>query len=244
MMLSRNFKLIAVFTVLLIAGVIFITQQGSVKPEEASPQTNNSQSKEQNNIASIRSFMAQPELELTFVNTDLPMPYFRVGKATQMGTGENMEAVEGWTRKVNVYDQKELVNGECSIYEYHTDARDHTLTAVIIRGLRPGEVDSLKNNGVTCVSNSSNLQKITKADAEAIAMGYLKRALSNFDQIKDQFAYSQQKNGESHEWLWEDKSYQLPNGLSGRPYPYPIIRISIYGNNQIQYWNTVSLFQN
>jgi hypothetical protein len=195
-------------------------------------------------MSAIKTFMAEPNLELSFVNTDLPIQYFRVGKVTKMGNGENMEAVDGWTRQVNVYDQKALVNGQCSVYEYHTDARNHTLTAVIIRGLRPSEIDNLKNDGVTCVSNPANLPKITKAEAETIAMDYLKRAVPNFNQIKDQFVYTQQQNGESHDWVWEDKGYKLPEGLSSRPYSYPTIRIAVYGNNEIQYWNTVSLFEN
>lgn len=187
--------------------------------------------------------MDRPNLELTLVDTDLPMPYFRVGKVTKMGTGENMDAVEGWTRQVNLYDQKELLDGNCSVYQYHTDPRNNTLTAVIIRGLKPSEIDALKANGTICNSTNSS-QKISKSEAETIAMGYLKRALPNFEQIKDQFTYSLQNNGESHEWLWEDKDYKLPDGLSSRPYPYPVIRISVYGNKQIQYWNTVPLFQN
>lgn len=88
------------------------------------------------------------------------------------------------------------------------------------------------------------MQKLSKADAETIAMDYLNRALPSFSQIKDQFTYSQQNNGESHEWIWEDKAYRLPEGLSSRPYLYPTIRISVYGNNEIQYWNTTPLFEN
>ena len=195
-------------------------------------------------MAAIRTFMADPNLELSYVNTDLPMPYFRVGKVTKMGNGENMEAVDGWLRKVNVYDQKELLNGACVVYEYHTDDRNHKLTAVVVRGLRPNEIDSLKNNGVTCVSDSHDVAKITKTEAETIAMGYLKRAVSNFNQIKDQFTYSLQSNGEAHQWFWEDKSYKLPDGLEGRPYSYPTIRITVNGDKTISYWNTVSLFEN
>ncbi|MDP3987442.1 MAG: hypothetical protein Q8P81_04425, partial [Nanoarchaeota archaeon] len=86
--------------------------------------------------------------------------------------------------------------------------------------------------------------KIAKTEAETIAMDYLKRTVPNFDQIKDQFTYSQQLNGESHQWFWEDKGYKLPEGLEGRPYSYPTIRISVSGNKEIQYWNTVSLFEN
>jgi len=194
-------------------------------------------------ISAIRTFMAEPSLELSFVNTDLPTQYFRVGKVTKVGNGENMDAVDGWVRKVNIYDQKELLDGQCSIYEYNTDTKNHTLTAVSIRGLRSDEASNLKNNGITCVSSSGNISKITKAEAETIAMGYLKRALPNFDQIKDQFVYTEQRGGESHDWVWENKNYKLPEGLSSRPYLYPTIRISVYGNKEIQYWNTVPLFE-
>lgn len=197
----------------------------------------------QEDIEAVRSFMGKPNLELSFVNIGLPTQYFRVGKITKVGNGENMDAVDAWTRNVNVYDQKELINGECSVYEFNTDARNHNLTAIIIRGLRQNEIENLKNSGVSCNSNFKNIHKLTKTQAETIAMGYLKRALSNFDQIKDQFIYSAQNNGESHEWLWQDKNYKLPEGLSSRPYPGPIIRISVYSNNQIQYWNTTSLFK-
>jgi hypothetical protein len=87
------------------------------------------------------------------------------------------------------------------------------------------------------------MQKITKAEAESVAMEYLQRSLPNFDEIKDRFVYTSRNNGESHEWLWEDKNYQLPESLASRPYPGPIIRISVYDDSSIQYWNTVSLFE-
>lgn len=222
------------------AGVV-LWKQGSGTSVLPTKQTADAMTQD---MGAIRTFMAEPNLELSFVKTDLPTQYFRVGKVTKMDNGENMEAVDGWTRQVNVYDQKALVNGQCSVYEYNTDTRNHTLTAVIIRGLQPSEIDNLKNDGVTCVSNSGNMPKITKAEAETIAMEYLKRAVPNFDQIKDQFVYTQQQNGESHDWVWEDKGYKLPEGLSSRPYLYPTIRISVYGNNEIQYWNTVALFEN
>ncbi len=217
------------------------TQSLTTNPENIPLQEENLQQKD---IEAVRSFMGKPNLELSFVSTGLPTQYFRVGKITKVGNGENMDAVDAWTLNVNVYDQKELINGECSVYEFNTDARNHNLTAVIIRGLRQNEIENLKNSGQSCDSNPKNIQNLNKTQAETIAMGYLKRALPNFDQIKDQFVYSAQNNGESHEWLWQDKNYKLPEGISSRPYPGPIIRISIYGNNQIQYWNTASLFSN
>jgi hypothetical protein len=193
----------------------------------------------------IRNFMAEPNLELSFIKTDLPFPnYFSVGKVTKVSGGENMEAVEGWTRQVNVYHQKELLGGHCSVYEYHIDLRSHSLVAVVIAGLKPNEIEEYKNKGITCATDSNNMPKITKAEAESIAVSSLSRGVKNFEQIKNQFIYSQGYNSESHSWFWEDKNYKLPEGLEGRPYSYPTIRISVNGNKEIQYWNMVSLFQN
>lgn len=221
-------------------GVIWLKQSGKAFPLPVKQATDSTAE----DIAAIRAFMADPNLELSFVNTDLPMPYFRVGKVTKVGNGENIEKVDGWVRQVNVYDQKELVNGECAVYEYHTDDRNHTLTAVVIRGLRPNEVDALKKDVVTCVSNSGNMPKMTKSEAETVAMAYLKRAVPNLDQIKDKFTYLLQSNGEAHQWLWENKGYKLPEGLEGRPYSYPVIRMTVNSDYTVSYWNTVSLFQN
>jgi len=229
----------------LIAGIVvlvaFVPQV--LKPTPTPNETAKDLS-ENSDLTAIKSFTGKSDPEVTFVNTDLPTPYFRVGKVTKIGNGENMDAVEGWVRKVNVYDSKELIDGKCSVYQYHTDQRNHSLVAVVIKGLKPSEIEALAKNGNTCTLESGNILKINTVEAEAIAMEYLARAVPNFDQIKDNFKYSTQQNGESHEWLWEDKEYKLPDGLSSRPYPGPIIRISVYGNNEIQYWNTVPLFEN
>ncbi len=234
---------IALLVIAVLGGVFVWSRQSNKTTLLPSKQTTDATTREE---TAIRNFMAEPNLELSFVNTDLPFPtYFRVGKVTKMEEGENMEAVEGWTRQINVYHQKELLNGQCSVYEYHIDPRSHSLVAVVIAGLKPDEIEEYKNSGVTCTTTTSNtVPKITKAEAESIAMGYLARGVGNFEQIKDQFVYSQGYNSESHSWLWEDKSYKLPEGLEGRPYSYPTIRITINCNKEIQYWNTVPLFEN
>lgn len=193
-------------------------------------------------IASIRGFMGNPSLEVSFVKEDLPMPYFRVGKVTKTKDGENLEPTDDWLRKVNVYRQKDLIEGQCSVYEYHTDIRNHKLTAVLIAGLNQNEIEALKEKGTPCLSADPkyNTPTITKEEAENITFNYLKRAIPNFEEIKDKFTYSKDK---SHTWIWEDKEYQLPVNLERRPYSYPTIRISVYDDGKIQYWNTVSLFE-
>lgn len=205
------------------------------------PQTENSQQKDMN---AIKSFMAEPNLALILMGTGLPQPYFMVGKVTELekGGGIQRDKVPEWERQVNIYEQKELINGQCEVYEYQTDARNNTLTAVHIRNLRPSEIDILKSSDITC-GRASAVPKLTKAEAETIAMPYLKRALPNFDQIKDQLVYSQKLGGESQEWRWEDKNFKLPDSLGGDPYSYPIIRIVIYGDKSFLYENTSSLFK-
>ncbi len=235
MKIGKHSTLILVVVFIALTVFVFLRSKSTSAPNGLS--SDEQAETENSDLASIRSFMGDPNLELSFVNTDLPTPYFRVGKVTKVDGGENMEAVDGWIRKVNVYNQKELINGKCSVYEYHTDERNHNLTAVLIKGLKPNEIDALKEGGIICTPDTNTMSKVSKAEAETIAMEYLTRALPNYDQIKDDFVYSQQLNGESHEWLWEDKNYKLPEGLSARPYSNPIIRISVYGDNSIQYWN-------
>lgn len=231
--------IVAILILVGLGTAITLWKQGSKTPVLPVNQTTDATTED---ISAIRTFMAESNLELSFVNTDLPMPYFRVGKITKMGDGENMEAVEGWTRQVNVYHQRELLNKQCSVYEYHVDPRSHGITAVLIAGLKPNEIEEFKKNEIECETEvSHNIPELPKSDAESIAMGHLKRVLPNFDQIKDQFVYSHDK---MHTWLWEDKDYRLPAGLEGRPYSYPVIRISVDNSKEIMYWNTASLFEN
>ena len=193
-------------------------------------------------LATIRSFMGDPSLELTYIVTDLPQPYFMVGKVSELerGGGINIEQVENWKRTVNVYEQKDLIEDRCAVYEFHTNTRNNILTSVRIRNLKPTEIESLD---APCSEENNQMPAITKAEAETLAMGYLERALPNFKEIENEFIYSQKLGGESHEWKWEDKEYKLPEGLGGDPYSYPIIRIVIYGNRTILYENTTSLFE-
>jgi|GEM_PF-2006152 len=192
----------------------------------------------------IREFMADPDRELAFTGTDLPMPYFRVGKVTKMEGGENMEAVGGWTRQVNVYEDKNPLPDSCNVYQYHVDPRSHTLTQAVTRSLRPSEIEALEEKGTPCARHTNQMLKISKAEAEKIAFEHLERAIPNLEKIQDQFIYTQNLGGQSHNWIWEDKDYQLPEGLSGRPYEYPVIRMTVFGNGQIIYQNTVPLFEN
>ena len=241
-------KLVLVLLIVVgLGGVIWWEQSHKTPSPDFSINTETAQkeSSQQKDFNVIRSFVANPNLDLVSKGIGLPQPYFMVGKASTLdkGGGIRIEKVTEWERQVNIYEQKDLINGQCEVYEYQTDSRNNTLTAVHIRDLRPSEIDSLKASGTTC-GTPSTVPKLSKTEAEVIATDYLKRALPNFDQIKDKLAYSEKLGGESQEWRFEDKSYKLPEGLVGDPYSYPVIRIVIFGDKSILYENTTSLFGN
>ena len=238
--------LLILSAVLILGGPIWWKQSNKTLSPNSGTETETSKTESplQKDINTIRSFMANPNLDLVSKRTGLPQPYFMVGKASPLdkGGGMRIDKVPEWERQVNIYEQKDLINGQCEVYEYQTDSRKNTLTAVHIRNLRQSEIDDLKANGISC-GRASTMPKMSKVEAETIAFGYLKRALPNFDQIKDQLVYSEKLDGESQEWRWEDKNYKLPEGLTGDPYSYPVIRIVIYGDKSILYENTISLFE-
>src|SRR3989338_8522417 len=95
-------KIIVALLILVAVGVFVLQKQGTT-PSLITNKVVDTTSKD---IAVIRTFMAEPNLELSFVNTNLPQPYFMVSKVTKLTNGENIEEVDGWVRQVNVYDQK------------------------------------------------------------------------------------------------------------------------------------------
>ncbi len=195
-------------------------------------------------LVAIKNFMGNSDLELAYIGTDFPQPYFMVGKVSELekGGGIKIEHVEDWKRTVNVYEQTDIIDDRCAVYEFHTDARNHKLISVRIRNLKSSEIEALDT---PCSETNNQMPVVSKSDAEAVAMAYLNRALPESDQIiKDEFSYSQKSGGQSHEWKWEDVDYELPEGLAGDPYSHPIIRIVVYGDGTIQYENTTSLFEN
>ena len=197
-------------------------------------------------MAAIRAFMNDPNLELTYVGNKSPSN-FTVGTETVIGNGAwKMDSPDEWKRTVNLYKQSEPMNELCEVYEYEIDARNNIVVEAHIRVLDPNELQHLNAIGQTCKKQLDPVTPITKTQAEAIATGYMKRGVPNYDSIKDQFSYSAITGKyAAHEWLWKDTGYKLPKGLSADPFPYPVIRIQISTDGKLTFYgNTVGLFKN
>lgn len=125
-------KLVLVLLIVVgLGGVIWWKQSKKTPSPDFSinTETSKTESPQQKDINAIRSFMANPNLELISKGTGLPQPYFMVGKASSLdkGGGVRIDKVPKWERQVNIYEQKELINGQCEVYEDQTDVRNNTL---------------------------------------------------------------------------------------------------------------------
>ncbi len=197
----------------------------------------------------IRNFMAKPDLQLQYIRTRHPSN-FNVGTITnQTDNGYTLEDVDGWERKVEVYQQKEYIGNTCEVYEYEVDIRNNEIIQVGIRYPQEGVIENPKKQSECQSSQSLETPILLMADIKDIAMGYVQRGVKNFDTIKGQFIYegssTNPKTISAHNaWIYENKDYKLPEGLTATvPSEVPTIwsRISS-GGYLIMYLNTTGLF--
>jgi len=228
---------------------------GSVNDENISPLTLQSESQIKE---TIKFFMDNPNLSVEYVTNRKNPSNFTVGKVTPID--DNLPGVTGawrtdvppeWERPVYIFQQTEYINELCEVYEYEVDVRNSQIVEVHVRYPESIQNLSLDERKKQCGSLSSLYGPVvTEEEIKTVTMDYLARAVSDFDQIKDQFEYRPSTKtpvniAAAHEWIWQDTDYKLPEGLSGDVYNYPTIRIIISsGGKLIYYFNSVGLFKN
>lgn len=200
-------------------------------------------------MEAIRAFMEKPNLRLQYMGTRHPSN-FNVGVITnQTDGGYTMDNVDGWERKVEVYQQKEYIGNTCEVYEYEVDIRNNDIVQVGIRYPQEGIIDNPKQQKDCQSSQSLETPILLMADIKDVAIGYVQRGVKNFDAIKNEFIYEgssvSPKTISAHNaWIYEDKDYKLPEGLFAEaPSKVPTIwsRVSS-GGYLIMYLNTTGLF--
>jgi hypothetical protein len=201
----------------------------------------------------IRDFMADQSLEIKYISTSSNPSNFTIGKATQLGDGgSQIDTPTEWKRPVYVFQQTQYINERCEVYEYELDARNLQIVDIHVR--YPEEIQNLLGsatglNAAKCASyGSMELPLKSKDTIEQTAFDYLARGVGNQLPSANQFDYIPSKQGASNpaanEWIWQDTSYRLPDGLTGDVYNYPTIRIIVSsGGKLLHYFNSVGLFQ-
>jgi hypothetical protein len=200
-------------------------------------------------MQTIRTFMGEPDLQLTYIATRRPSN-FNVGKITNQDAGGfTMEDVPGWERRVEVYQQKDFVNDQCEVYEYEVDVRNNQIIEVHVR-----YPDGVSVGSPQCAGLVSMYYPLkTKDQIEQAAFAYLGRvpestgSMLASSAIQPQYIPSKTNvtNPSQNEWRWEDKSYKLPAGLYSDAFSYPVLRIIMTsGGKLLYYFNSINLFNN
>lgn len=150
-----------------------------------------------------------------------------------------------------IFQQTEYIDELCEVYEYEIDARNNQLIEVHVRYPEAIQELSLDERKENCNGLNSLYTPVkTEVEIKDVAVAYLSRIVSNYDQIKSKFVYKPSKENPvniaaAHEWIWQDTDYKLPEGLTGDVYNYPTIRIIVSsGGKLVHYFNSVGLFQN
>jgi len=252
----------SVLIILLLAVLVFIYwyQRGDallVQPPSDFKQSEDIVDNQPNNDFSsqikqtIKNFMNDQSLNLTYVNTSKSPSNFSIGKVTVIGEGAwRMDTPDEWQRPVYIFDQQEYIDDLCEVYQYEIDARNGNIVEVHVVYPQDTQQLTTTERQEKCQSYGSLYTPLkTEEEIKSIAMDYLSRNVDNFEAIQDDFTYTPSTKdavnmAAAHEWIWQDTSYQLPEGLTGDVYNYPTIRIIFSsGGKLIAYFNTVGLFE-
>ncbi len=205
----------------------------------------------------IRVFMNDPNLTIQYITSQKNPSNFNVGRVTPIDrdipgvvSAWRTDTPPEWKRPVYIFQQTEYINDLCEVYEYEIDARNGQLVEVHVKYPEAIQRLSLGQRKEQCSSLGSLYGPVkTEAQIKAVAMEYLSRAVPNFEQIKSKLIYKPSTENPvniaaAHEWIWQDTSYQLPEGLTGDVYNYPTIRIIVSSSGKlIYYFNSVDLFE-
>jgi len=252
----KKLDIISILAVLFVVvlGVLWWQQRGT----ESTIQTQTKAEPSSQDVAqvqtAIRDFMSDQTLEIKYISTSSNPSNFTIGKATQLGDGgSQIDTPDEWKRPVYVFQQTQYINERCEVYEYELDARNLQIVDVHVR--YPEEIQSLLGgatglNAAKCASyGSMELPLKPKDTIQQTAFDYLTRGVGDQIPTTDQFTYIPSKQGATNpaanEWIWQDTSYKLPDGLTGDVYNYPTIRIIVSsGGKLLHYFNSVGLFAN
>ena len=199
-------------------------------------------------MQTIKKFMNEPDLQLTYITTRRPSN-FNVGKITNQDAGGfTMEDVPGWERRVEVYQQKDFVDDQCEVYEYEVDIRNNQLVEVHVK-----YPDGVSVGSPQCIGQVSLYYPLkTKDQIEQTAFAYLGRvpestgSMLTSSSIQPQYIPSMKGSTKpsQNEWRWENKSYKLPAGLYSDAFAYPVLRIVMTsGGKLLYYFNSTGLFK-
>jgi len=157
---------------------------------------------------------------------------------------------EEWDRPAYIFQQANYIDSLCEVYEYEILIKTKQVVEIsIVYPKKPNE--KAQGPGPCLNYDSLEVPLKTKTEIEQTAYMYLGRdpehtkilLRSDIQPGYNSDKVGTAKNPEQNEWVWEDKSISLPEGLTGDPWQHPMIRIVISsGGKLVYYLNTTGLF--
>jgi hypothetical protein len=192
----------------------------------------------------VRKFTDDQDTELVYSDFSLHPSNFLVG----ISSGQNkepkvMRVSSEWLRPVYIFQEKKFINNDCQVYQYEVGAENYEVIEIQTAWPRWFQPEG-KNN---CPDVYSQPAK-SKEELESFALKFfldvpkynrllLSSGGSDFSPKFTELKYF-------YEWLWEDNSISLPEGLTGDPYQHPVIKIMLTKDGRLDYYlNTTELFK-
>lgn len=202
----------------------------------------------------IRTFMGEPNLELRYKTQNRhPNNFAVLSNIKPNAGGFSADNPEEWDRPVYIFQQKNPINNRCEVYQYQVTIKTHQVVEIgIVYPKELSQHPERQGPGPCTAYGSLETPLKNKDEIEQTAFAFLGRDPEHTkillrSDIKPEYSPSKTdaKNPAQSEWVWEDKSVSLPEGLTGDPWQHPMIRIVISsGGKLIYYLNTTDLFNN
>ena len=197
----------------------------------------------------IKTFMyaQDKDIELTYIESRSP-GNFTVGITRPSGNGGGVTDVpDEWQRSVNIYRSESPTGGTCQIYEFEIDQKSHHVVqaqTAYTSAYEEGECEKTEDLFSPAIPEWEIREVYAEGILNSGGVPNYEFGMHNNTRIKDDFVITH--HSDRWEWLWEDTSYQLPEGLSGGSAvdSRPTVRLLISDSGKLlQYNNTIPLFQ-
>jgi hypothetical protein len=200
---------------------------------------------EEADMSAVRNFMGDQSMSLKYSRSGAPAN-FSVGILTPLsGKGDfKLETPTEWKRMVNVYIATKEIEGTCEVYEYEVYPLTHEVVEVRVVYPRGYQGQCTKGDLFSTLVPESEI----KMRAEEYLVRENPRRVNELKDEMDVYTITKLSRGGINrwEWKWQDTTYKLPNGMSGKSAvdSMPTVRLHIASSGKlVQYNNTIPLFK-
>lgn len=192
----------------------------------------------------VGKFMDDPNIDLVYSYFSYHPSNFFVGVISdQNKESRAMSGSPEWMRPVYIFQEKKFINNDCQVYQYEVNAETYEVVEIQTTWPRWFQAEEKTD----CPDVYSRPAKSREELEEAALKFFLdvpkyNNLLLRSDGLDISPKFTELKY--SYDWLWENESISLPEGLTGDPFQHPAIRVMLTKDGRLDYYlNTTELFE-